>query len=62
MVTHLNKTAKLHVAPELAELIKIYCVLHNKNMQEFTNQILERELTPFKEQLEQLREIRSSIH
>lgn len=50
-----RKTAKIHVSQEVADLIKIYCVLHRKKMAEFTTEILTRELNGFKQNLKYLR-------
>jgi len=52
-----QKTAKLHVNPEVAELVKIYCVLKGEKMTCFTSLVLEKELKGFKEKLSELRKI-----
>jgi len=52
-----KKTSKLHVNPEIAELVKIYCVLTGEKMTQFTSRIIEKELQCFKERLEELRKL-----
>ena len=42
-----DTTAKIHVSKEIANLLKIYCVLKNKKMTEYATEVLENELKHF---------------
>ncbi len=53
----ITKTSKLHVNPEIAELVKIYCVLHDIKMADFTTSVLENELKYFREELKNFRRV-----
>ncbi len=52
---------KLSVSIEVAELVKVYCVLHNKKMIDYVNEILSRELSEFKHDLENLKKLKEAI-
>lgn len=56
-LTETISTAKLHVSPEVADLVKIYCVLKRKKMSDFTTEVLSRELQTFKQKLETLKRL-----
>jgi len=56
-LTETISTAKLHVSPEVADLVKIYCVLKRKKMSDFTTEVLSRELQNFKQKLETLKQL-----
>jgi len=51
------QTAKIHVSPEVADLVKIYCVLHRIKMVDFATEVLRRELKDFRHDLEILRKV-----
>ena len=53
----MQKTAKLHVSQEVADLVKVYCVLKGKKMTNFTNEVLEDALIDFKRILERMKEL-----
>jgi len=52
-----KQTAKIHVSVEIANLLKIYCVLNNKKMVEFATEMFSRELKEFRERLEEMRKV-----
>lgn len=52
-----KNTAKLHVSQEVANLVKVYCVLNKKGMAEFANEVFQNVLNDFKKNLERLKEI-----
>jgi len=52
-----RNTAKLHVSQEVANLVKVYCVLNKKGMAEFANEVFKNVLSDFKKKLEKLNEI-----
>ena len=52
-----STTAKIHVSPEVADLLKVYCVLHGKRMVDYASEVLGRDLQEFRERLELLRKI-----
>jgi len=47
-----GRTTKISISLEAAELVKIYCILNNKKMVDFTNEIFERELREFRKRLD----------
>jgi len=53
-----RSTAKIHVSLEAAELLKIYCVLNQLKMVEFTTELIEKELREFRRQLEAMRKLK----
>ncbi|GEM_PF-5037462 len=55
-----ENTAKLHVSQEVANLVKVYCVLNKKGMTEFANEVFQNVLSDFKKNLEKLKEMQSS--
>lgn len=52
-----RNTAKLHVSQEVANLVKVYCVLNKKGMADFANEVFQNALSDFKKNLEKLKEI-----
>ena len=49
--------ASIKIRRDIAELARVYCVLSNKKMSEFTSNIIEAELESFKKKLESLKQI-----
>lgn len=50
-------TAKIHISPEIANLLKIYCVLNDKKMVEYATEVFSKELKDFKVKLDALKRV-----
>jgi len=50
-----NNYTLLKVNKNLVDLIRIYCIFHNKKITNFVQETIEKELAEFKKQLESLR-------
>ncbi len=55
--TQSYQTAKIHISPEVADLVKLDCVRHRIKMVDFATEVLRRELKDFRLELENLRKV-----
>ncbi|MBS3148335.1 hypothetical protein J4219_05600 [Candidatus Woesearchaeota archaeon] len=53
-----SKCVNIKVSRDVALLLKTYCVINNRQMSDFTTEVLKEKLSEFNERLKRLREAR----
>lgn len=49
--------ANIKVPKDTADLLRVYCIFNKRKVSEFATQILEKELSTFRQQLEAMKKI-----